>query len=709
MPVRRLAPLAERAVRRRRPAIMRLATRGEFDAVFYGSFYQDLAGLSASALYRHLKHHGLREGRFQNSRLLLEWLQATHGRLPPDFSAERYRSANPHLRDQLAYSWQPAMHYLTEGQHQASSAEQDTSSAGAAQSADLLGEGLDRPATAEDIQTSFSLLHGRVAEAQVVRERTGQPLRLVVAGAISSDEFATMVVRPVTESRPPHAALSLPPSTEDDAPFLRDLGLPAAKLRKAKSPAEVLRVLYAAPSLLAVIQAYYPPERLAEFEAGLRDVCEALESERLPQGEAPPGPPAVVRARMLRLEMSLADIFGAERLTTNLLGQVAKAVRQVERSDTVLAGQLGPVLIARYMLTRHPNRRLDYGRMATQVAVVAEVCFGQEDDLDSPALQTRILNRVRRFAIATPLSTPITGAPPFTVAMACAAHLRHGVLRTSWTDESTVAALHEFFDENVDRCGFETYLTPAQRAFMQARRATMEGATTSGGAAHVGALQPTSYELVDGALQTLQVQVTKAGVPPFLVTPGSAAASVATMARDRLQVEPWGRGDLAPSTSGPAGSLHARPASKSHRQGRGRKLVRSGDRVTFNEAGEGRRYLLGNGWWQSEATHTWSGRHAALLAFHFAPEDVRPLDLHLRFMAGPHTEGLLKLYWNSALVGQLRPEPSCVQSAQVHLGQEHRSGPQANILCLEIDELFSSASDPRRLGVALCHLTFVAR
>ena len=78
-------------------------------------------------------------------------------------------------------------------------------------------------------------------------------------------------------------------------------------------------------------------------------------------------------------------------------------------------------------------------------------------------------------------------------------------------------------------------------------------------------------------------------------------------------------------------------------------------------------------------------------------------------MAGPPPEGFVSLYWNGALVGRLRPSPSCVQSAQVHLGREHRAGPAANIPCIEVDHLFTPVADPRPLGVALCDLTFVAR
>ena len=705
-----LAPFAGQTSRRGRWTIVRPSPPDRFDPAFYRSYYSDLADLSPTALHRHLKRHGLKEGRSPNSQRLLERLQAEHGLLPSDFKPEMYREANPELRDRLTHTWQAAAHYLIAGQYRGLRADEALQVAAPAQGPESSTEGLSRPATAEDIRICFELFHGRAAEAQVVLDRTGQPLGHILVGALGSEEFETMVVRPLTKNRPPHATLNLPLSIDDGAAFFRDLGLDPAKLRKAQGPAEILRVLHAAPSVRAVLQAHYAPGQLADFEAGLDEVCEAPESERPPQDEAPL---TVVRADMLRLEKALAPMFGPERLKPALVSQIARAMRQVEGSGAVLADQVGPVLIARYMLARSSRQRLNYGRTSTQVAVVAETCFGQEGDLDRTALETRILNRVRRAAIATPLCAPVEGAPPFSAAMACAAHLRHGAFKPARSDEEAVAALYEFYDETLFRCGFERYLTPEQRAFLGARRATI----SAGGDAASDVAPLSSFAALDGAaLQALQVQAFDPGstphlsVPTFLAEPEAPAVWLAKAIRDGLEGEPLDQRGLAPSAlSYAAGHAFSPPRPAPHQPGRGRKLVRPGDRVTFNEAGEGRRHLIGNGWWQGEATHTWSGRHAALLAFHLAAEDVGPLDLHLRLLTGPRVGGVVNLYWNGALVGRLRPAPSCVQLAQVHLGLEHRAGLAANILCLEVDQLFTPLADPRRLGVALCDLTFVPR
>ena len=182
-----------------------------------------------------------------------------------------------------------------------------------------------RAATAEDIRQSFRLFHGREADDEVVRDRTGQPILDILVGALGSGEFEANVLEPVVQGQPPEAQLRLPDGEVEPDTLISDLGLDLAAVRDPQEPAGVLRALYAAAPVRAVLQACYDPSRLQAFADGLGRLGQALDDRRRRREEAGARLAAVMRGLIVEDWRDVAP--GAD-----------KALRLVSDDPWVLVG-----------------------------------------------------------------------------------------------------------------------------------------------------------------------------------------------------------------------------------------------------------------------------------------------------------------------------------------------------------------------------------
>ena len=88
----------------------------DFDPVFYGEYYSDLAALkSRSALRQHYERHGRLEGRFPSLAAARAHFESIHGQPPDDFDVELYRTLNPDLGRLFTNPFQYELHYLEFG------------------------------------------------------------------------------------------------------------------------------------------------------------------------------------------------------------------------------------------------------------------------------------------------------------------------------------------------------------------------------------------------------------------------------------------------------------------------------------------------------------------------------------------------------------------------------------------------------------------
>lgn len=88
----------------------------DFDPVFYGQYYPDLAIFkSPSALRQHYERHGKLEGRFPSLAAARAHFESIHGRPPDDFDVELYQKLNTDLAKLFSNPFQYELHYLEHG------------------------------------------------------------------------------------------------------------------------------------------------------------------------------------------------------------------------------------------------------------------------------------------------------------------------------------------------------------------------------------------------------------------------------------------------------------------------------------------------------------------------------------------------------------------------------------------------------------------
>jgi glycosyltransferase involved in cell wall biosynthesis len=86
----------------------------ELDIDFYGTYYQDLYGVSPDELSKHWSKFGQREGRHPNV-LALVRARVTDDKLPDGFDVTAYLSLNPDVAVTCPRPWQAVLHYFEFG------------------------------------------------------------------------------------------------------------------------------------------------------------------------------------------------------------------------------------------------------------------------------------------------------------------------------------------------------------------------------------------------------------------------------------------------------------------------------------------------------------------------------------------------------------------------------------------------------------------
>lgn len=137
-----------------------------------------------------------------------------------------------------------------------------------------------RLASSEDIRLSFTLFHGRPADDAVIGDRRGRTVRSILEGILGSDEFEAVVFATICQVRAPGALLALPEDADLKAVLLMDLNIDGSALSAAKTPVEVMGLVYESPLVRQILRRAYGRRRLADYGEGLRQLLECLAADR---------------------------------------------------------------------------------------------------------------------------------------------------------------------------------------------------------------------------------------------------------------------------------------------------------------------------------------------------------------------------------------------------------------------------------------------
>ncbi len=454
---------------------------------------------------------------------------------------------------------------------------------------------------------------------------------------------------------------------------------------------------------------------------------------------------------LLRRQLILA--FGEAAVSEALMLKVHKAVHAAERSSSLAAPLMEPVLLARWLMTSSEAVALDAGRFEDQLNILFKTAFQSISVAPRSAVEMEVINRLRSLAIVTEVFQAEGARPPVTLLMLATEAACKRPIREAPTSEQARAITARFFARDVPRLGLERFVTPHQRSQLRApvgpddarplAALMLEEAGVLKGAASSSAGPPPSflekdvwlsdmdYVLSSEQLEAAQLQVVVEGDhiqlsgPSFLfdghqgaadhVDWGAREAALAWLQRfvrrerrDRGLPQSMVAASASAYVSGTA-QPRVNPALDAAAGEGGRKLLRVGDLLTFGAEGAGSRHLIGRGWHSLEAAHVWSAAPTALLAINLEEEDVGPLDLFLRLSPGPRRDAQVSVWWNGHPATTLWPVGNRMLAVHCHLGAHHRSGLAPNILCLGINGTFQESGDGRRLGIALYDLMLVRR
>ena len=87
----------------------------DLDVHFYSHYYNDVAGMSATALLQHYLTIGRVDGRYSNARRAIEALEFLNGSLPTDFDEAAYLAHYDNVATQYPYPGGGIIHYLQFG------------------------------------------------------------------------------------------------------------------------------------------------------------------------------------------------------------------------------------------------------------------------------------------------------------------------------------------------------------------------------------------------------------------------------------------------------------------------------------------------------------------------------------------------------------------------------------------------------------------
>ena len=445
--------------------------------------------------------------------------------------------------------------------------------------------------------------------------------------------------------------------------------------------------------------------------------------------------------------------FGDTAAPDALVLEVHKAVVAADRSTTLPAALMDPVLLARWIMTASLEDMPDTASLEGQLKILFKTLFAPRHEGAGSALEMDIVDRLRDVTVKTEVFDSGKGRPAVTLLKLATEAACHRPIPQAPSSEETAALVARFFAQTVPQLGLERFITPSQRAKLRAP-VTSDDATplaalllqeTAETPPRPGLGRPApafmakevwlnnmAYVLSSEQLQADQVQVVAEGdriqlyAPSFLVEDqlsisyeGSWAAREA--AQSWLHRFVWSeRQDLSLPQITIAASASAHASGAISLKGKmtpttgggrgGRKLLRVGDELTFGAEGPGLRHLIGRGWHAPEPTHVWSAAHTALIAINLDEDDVGPLDLFMRLSPGPRRQNSqVSVWWNGYLATTLWPTRDRRFTLHCHLGSRHRCGPTPNILCLGVDDTYHADGDQRSLGIALFELMLAHR